>query len=137
MIIQVEDRTEVERLLSILNIGLCVALEQGTLSIEAAEQYFYSPYTLKKLQELGVSPQLLTVVHLGTELEDVESLLPEKLGESLAEMKELSFQILETLPATDVGQKWVQTMPMPQHLDTASNGKPTHAQPAKVYAAGT
>lgn len=137
MVIQVEDKTEVERFLAILNIGLCVALQQGALSIEAAEQYLYSPYTLEKLRELGVSSQSLAVVHLGTELEDVESLLPEKLDDSLAEMKERAFHILQTLPASPLGQKWVQTVPIPQQQDTPVNGKPAYIQPTKVYTAGT
>ncbi len=135
MVIEVEDKTEVERFLSILNLGLCVALEQGTLSIEAAEQYLYSPYTLEKLQQLGVSPELLQVVHLGTELEDVESLLTEKLDESLAEMKELSFKILQTLPASDAEQQWIQTQPLPNSLESSANGKPIATQPSKVYVA--
>lgn len=134
MIIQIEDKTEVERLLSILNVGLCAALAQGVLSIEAAEHYLYSPYTLETLQQLGVSPELLQVVHLGTELEDVESLLPEKLDESLVEMKELSFKILKTLPTPDAEQQWIQTKPASTSLESPTNGKPTTTQPAKVYA---
>jgi len=135
MVIQVEDKTEIERLLSILNIGLCVAIEQGTLSIETAEHYLYSPYTLEKLQELGVSPQLLQVVHLGTELEDVKSLLPEKLDESLAEMKDLSLEVLQTLSVTDADQQWVQIKPIIHPLESPTNGKPTSTQPSKSYAA--
>ena len=135
MVIEVEDKTEVERFLSILNLGLCVALEQGILSIEAAEQYLYSPYTLEKLQQLGVSPELLQVVHLGTELEDVESLLPEKLDESLAEMKELSFKILQALPASAAEQQWIQTEPLPNSLESSANGKSIAKQPSKVYVA--
>lgn len=133
MVIQVEDTTEVERLLSILNIGLCVALEQGTLSIEAAEHYLYSPYTLEKLQQLGVSSELLQVVHLGTELEDMQSLLPEKLEESLAEMKDLSLKILQALPTTDADPQWVQTKPSPHSLENPTNGKSTTKQPSKIY----
>ena len=105
------------------------------MSIEAAEQYLYSPYTLEKLQQLGVSPELLQVVHLGTELEDVESLLPEKLDESLAEMKELSFKILQTLPASAAEQQWIQTEPLPNSLESSANGKPIATQPSKVYVA--
>lgn len=63
LVIQVEDKTEIERLLSILSLGLCSALEQDALSIEAAERYLYSPYTLELLQEkLNISPEVLQVV---------------------------------------------------------------------------
>lgn len=134
MIIQIEDKAEIERLLSILNLGLCAALAQGVLSIEAAEHYLYSPYTLEMLQELDVSPKLLQVVHLGTELEDVESLLPEKLDESLAEMKQLSLEILRTLSATNPDRQWVQTKPIANALENLTNGKTTTARSATVYA---
>jgi hypothetical protein len=133
MAIQLEDKTEIERLLSLLSIGLCVAIEQGALPVQAAEDYLYSPYTIEKLQELGVSPQLMRLVHLGTELEDVESLLPEKLGESLAEMNCTALEILQALPATD--RKWVQTVSAINPQKNSVHGKPTLRQPAKVYPA--
>lgn len=135
MVIQVEDKTEIERLLSILSLGLCAALEQGALSIEAAERYLYSPYTLELLQKLNISPEVLQVVHLGTELEDVESLLPEKLGESLAEIKERSFKILQTLPNSAAEQQWIQPEPLPNSLESSANEKPIATQPSKVYVA--
>lgn len=135
MIIQAEDKTEIERLLSLLSIGLCVAIEQGALSITAAEDYLYNPYTLEKLQELGVSAQLRRVVHLGAELEDVASLLPERLAESLAEMKGAALEILQALPANAPGKQWVQTVPTTTQLENATNGKPTPTAQSKVYAA--
>jgi hypothetical protein len=137
MVMQIEDKTEVERLLSLLSIGLCVAIEHGALSIATAEDHLYSPYTLEKLQELGVSPHLKRVVHLGAELEDVESLLPEKLDESLAEIKQAALEILRTLPANSPGSHWVQTMPATDRLKNATNGKPTPAQQSKAYAASS
>ncbi|MEZ4865815.1 MAG: DUF3969 family protein [Caldilineaceae bacterium] len=134
MVIQLDNNTEIERLLAILNIGLCVALEQGALSIEAAERYLYTPYTLGKLEQLGISSQLLHIVHLGTELEDVESLLPEKLAESLAEIKQASLDILKILPVNESGQKWVQTKTNTAQVEAPTNGIPIQTQPTKVYA---
>lgn len=133
MLIQVEDKTEIERLLALLNIGLYVAMSQGALSIEAAEDYLYSPYTLEKLQELGVSPQAMRMVHLGTELEDIASLLPEKLAESLAEIQETALAILQTLPISGLVNQWVQTLPTVIQLENATNGKPKRMQQQKSY----
>ena len=135
MLIQVEDKTEIERLLAFLNIGLCVAIGQGALSIEAAEDYLYSPYTLEKLQELGVSLQAMRMVHLGTELEDIASLLPAQLDESLAEIQGAALAILQTLPASDPGNQWMQTVPTATQLENTTNGKPKRTQRQKAYAA--
>jgi len=135
MLIQVENKTEVERLLALLNIGLCVAIGQGALSIEAAEDYLYSPYMLEKLQELGVSPQAIRMVHLGADLEDIVSLLPEKLDESLAEIQGTALAILQTLPAIGLGNQWVQTVLTATQLENATTGKPKRTQRQKAYAA--
>ena len=135
MRIQVEDKTEIERLLAILQIGLCVALEQDILSIEDAERYVYSPYTLEKLEALGVSPQLQRLVQLGSELEDVASLLPEKLAESLAEIKQAALDILQDLPAETTDQKWVQSVSIAPRPVNATNGTPSPTRQEKVYAA--
>jgi hypothetical protein len=130
LVIQVADRTEIERLLAILHLGLCTAIEQGVLPITSAEDYLYSPYTLEQLETLGVSPQSLRLVHLGTELEDVASLLPEKLQESLVEIKQAALTLLQTLPYSPGAEhQWVQAMP------TATNGKLAPAPAVKIFAA--
>lgn len=135
MVIKVKDKTEIARLMSILNLGLCTAIEQGVLPIATAEDYFYSPYTLEKLEALGLSPQILRLVQLGTELEDIASLLPEKLAESLAEMKQAALEILQTLPAPDADQQWVQTTPITSHPVNATNGLPIPTRQTKIFAA--
>lgn len=135
MTIQIEDKTEIERLLALLHIGLCVAIEKGIVSVEAAEDYLYSPYTVEKLAELGISPQLRRLVQLGTELEDVASLLPEKLDESLVEMQQAALEILQTLPPHNPDQQWVQTVPITSRPAKATNGSPIPTRRAKVYAA--
>ncbi len=135
MTIQIEDKTEIERLLALLHIGLCVAIGQGILSIEAAEDYLYSPYTVEKLEELGVSPQLRRLVQFGCELEDVASILPKKLDESLAEMKQAALEILQALPPHNPDQQWVQTMPITPHPANTTNGLPIPTRRAKIYAA--
>jgi len=85
MLIQVEDKTEIERLLAFPNLGLCVAIGQGALSIEAAEDYLYSPYTLEKLQELSVSPRAMRMVHLKVDIcrkEGKQKIAPDRAEET-------------------------------------------------------
>lgn len=113
MVIQLQDKAEIERLISLINLGICAALENQALSIEEAEFYLYSPHTMEQLQELGVAQELIDVVHLGTELEDVKSLLPEKLSDSIAEIKVESIKLLKSLrsvsPNNFPKKKWIQT----------------------------
>jgi hypothetical protein len=113
MIIKLQDKTEIERLISLINLGICAALESQILSIEEAEFYLYSPHTMEQLKKLGVAQELIDVVHLGTELEDVKSLLPEKLSDSIAEIKAESIKFLKSLrsvPSKNFSRKkWIQT----------------------------
>jgi hypothetical protein len=113
MVIQLQDKTEIERLISLLNLGICAALESQVLSLEEAESYLYSPYTMEQLEKLGVAQELSALIHLGTELEDVKSLLPEKLSDSIAEIKGESIKVLKSLrSAPDQNickKKWIQT----------------------------
>ena len=112
LVIQLEDKSEIERLISIVNLGICTALESGILSIEEAESYLYSPYTMEQLEKLGVAQKLIDVVHLGTELEDIKNLLPDNFDQSLKEIKVETIEFLKSLtsnPSTPLPRKkWVQ-----------------------------
>lgn len=112
MVIQLQDKTEIERLNCIINLGICAAIKNGVLSIEEAEKYLYSLYTMEQLEKLGVAQDLIDVVHLGTELEDVKSLLPEKIQDSLEEIRVETIKFLQFLhsaPSNSLSRKkWVQ-----------------------------
>jgi hypothetical protein len=61
---------------------------------EEAERRLFNPKVLAQLTGLGLSESLLEIVHLGTELEDVQRLVPERLSESLAQMQTKSLAFL-------------------------------------------
>lgn len=112
LIVQLQEKAEIERLISIINIGICTALESGALSFEEAETYLYSPYTIEQLEKLGVAQKLIDLVHLGTELEDVKSLLPDKLNSSIEEIKVETIEFLKSLTSNSSTRfprkKWLQ-----------------------------
>jgi Protein of unknown function (DUF3969) len=113
VILRAIGKIEIERLLAILNLGICIAIENEVMSLEEAEFYLYSPYTLEQLQKMEVSQQLIDIIHLGTELEDIKTLLPEELNTSLSEIKVESIKFLKSLhsePSEKVfRKKWIQT----------------------------
>ena len=112
LIVQLQDKPEIERLISIINLGICTALESGVLTLEEAESYLYSPYTIEQLEKLGVAQKLIDLVHLGTELEDIKSLLPDKLDSSIEEIKVETIEFLKSLNSNSSNRfprkKWVQ-----------------------------
>lgn len=110
--IKVDGKREIELLISIINLGIYLALKEGLIGIEDAERYLYSPYTMSQLERLNIRQELIDIIHLGTELEDVQSLLPEKLGDSLEEIKQETIKTMHLLaenpsknPST---KKWIQ-----------------------------
>lgn len=98
MIIDVDSPPEIECLVAILSLGLCTALENKSMTILEAQGYLFSPYTMSLLQRVKASADLVKLVHLGTELEDFESILPSRLPSRLNTMKTLAFSILQSLP---------------------------------------
>lgn len=98
----IKGKNETERIISIFIIGLLTGLEKGLISIEEAEGYVFSPYSIERLEELGVSSKLIEIINSGCELEDIESLIPEKLLENIKMLKEQSISILATIPSPEL-----------------------------------
>ncbi|MGK7878257.1 MAG: DUF3969 family protein [Xenococcaceae cyanobacterium] len=112
LMIQLEDKAEIERLISLISLGICAALKKGIVNLEAAESYLYSPYTIEQLKSLEVDQELIDLIHLGTELEDVESLIPEKLSDSICEIEVGTLKFLQSLCSGSSNdrsrKKWIQ-----------------------------
>ena len=109
MFIEVESREEIDCLVAVLSLGLCMALEGGQLTINEANNYLFSPYSRSVLQEIRAGAEAVHVVDLGTWLEDYESMLPERLPERLNDMKLHSLSILQSLPKSEEGkEKWLK-----------------------------
>ena len=84
-----------------MSLGLCAAIAANSLTIAEAEVALFNPGVLAQLEALGVGQELRDIVHLGTELEDVVSLAPERLGESVAEIQTLALEFLRSLGRRD------------------------------------
>jgi Protein of unknown function (DUF3969) len=93
---QLDDRSEISQLVAVMSLGLCTAIAGGSVTIEEAERRLFNPKILAQLRGLGLTEALLEIIHLGTELEDVQSLMPDKLAESLTQMQEKSLIFLQT-----------------------------------------
>ncbi|RKZ57096.1 MAG: hypothetical protein DRR08_19930 [Candidatus Parabeggiatoa sp. nov. 2] len=58
-----------ERLVTVLSLGLSVAIKNQVIEIDGAEQLLYSPLTI--LNELGIDQQIINLMRAGTELENL------------------------------------------------------------------
>ncbi len=97
IVLRLEDKTEIEQWVATMSLGICAAIVGGSLSIAEAETRLFNPHTLEQLETLGLALDLIEIVHLGTELEDVQSLIPERLSESLTEIEAKALAFLNSI----------------------------------------
>lgn len=80
---------EVEYFISITLLGVIEAILNKRMNIDEAEKILFSPSVASNLEKIGIDHSIIQAIWLGTELEDVYSLIPEKLNESLLEIKNI------------------------------------------------
>ncbi len=59
-----------------------MSLRDGHMSIEEVERFFL-PWVVKAIKELNIDCQIVELIELGCELEDINSLLPERLEDNI------------------------------------------------------
>ncbi len=98
--LRITDNDDVNKTLGILEIGILTALESKIISIDEAEELLFNRYNSRVLQESGVNQTIVEVIELGCELEDVKDLIPYKLENEIAELKQKVMDMLITLKKT-------------------------------------
>ncbi len=93
--------TQIERMLCQLCIGVLNSLLKKEISIREAEQLVFSPFTHEYLKEFRLSKDLIDIIHRGCELEDIESLLPEKFDDVVNELIAKTYSVVKQLPEID------------------------------------
>ena len=76
-----------EKILLIEILGCLEALEKKVVSIDEIEKFIFSPRTIRLLREKKCNEAIISIVEQGCELEDYDSLIPEKLMNRIMEMK--------------------------------------------------
>lgn len=103
-------KTDASIMLLVCIIGLLDSLESGILAIEECEQYLFSPYTLEVLRKKGIDKRILDIVQLGTELEDIESLLPDELENEIKGLHDSAKKVLKEIKPKGIfygDEKWL------------------------------
>jgi hypothetical protein len=109
VLIDAEGAQDAEQLIALLCIGVCVALKNGSMSLNEAENRIFSPYTMSALERLGVSERAIELIQMGTELEDVESLRPSRLTAAIDELSHKACDLLNGMSPRPVPcERWVK-----------------------------
>lgn len=100
-------KERIEKLLLINILGTLEALKNKKITINESETNIFTPYTFFTLEKKGINKKIIDLIHEGCELEDVESLRPEKLDEVIEELKQRTLNLLGEYEE-DNKQIWVQ-----------------------------
>ncbi|MFS0656878.1 DUF3969 family protein [Bacillus sp. 179-C3.3 HS] len=84
-----------DKIVAMQILGVMTALKEGLITIEEAEKVIFSPRHMDLFKANGGSEELLNLIHLGTELEDVESVIPHELEASIEEIYVLCIRFLK------------------------------------------
>jgi len=106
--------TQLERLIGLVAIGLSVALEEDHLSPDEAAHLLFSPATMRLLEGQDADRSLVSLVHDGTEVDDVSRLAPEGLSPLLAKIRKAGLATLKTADTYDFQEtKWLEILLSP------------------------
>lgn len=84
-----------EKMILVTIMGVLESIKLGGISVDEAEKIVFSPYIVKKLNEKGCNKKIVKIVEKGCELEDIESIIPEKFDQVIDEMKQETKKALQ------------------------------------------
>ncbi len=90
-----------EKKLLITFIGMVDALAEGALTVDEANMYLFSPRIVEKLKKEGYASKIISLFEQGCEIEDIQSLLPDRLQKILFDLKEEALQYLAEYETVD------------------------------------
>lgn len=99
--ITLKDRTEIEKMLLVMALGMLDSLEQGALTFEQAYRLLLRPYVSQYLEEYGSQKEILVFFNNLCMLEDVARLVPEKLNISINSSRQEAVNLLKNIPISE------------------------------------
>jgi hypothetical protein len=95
-----------EKVLVISILGILDALYEKKITIIESQKYLFSPYIAQKLISLNCKKEIVELVEKGCELEDVASLIPDKLDEIINKLREETLLQLDEIVKYEK-EKWL------------------------------
>ncbi|MGN0403396.1 MAG: DUF3969 family protein [Acetatifactor sp.] len=84
-----------EKIILLSIIGSLEAIKEGTATIDEIEKFIFSPHMYKIMKEKNYNEKILCFVEKGCELEDIYSIIPEKMAEVVDHMKREALLLLK------------------------------------------
>lgn len=91
----------VEKIVSLLSLGICQAIKHEVLSVAEAERLLYTPATMEIINRIGANKRVSNLIHQGCELEDVLKLVPDAFPEALSKLEQDALNSLQNTKNID------------------------------------
>lgn len=87
-----------EKIILISLIGVFETLLTNCLSIDEAKKFLFSPHMIKNLRTQNCCDKIIAILEEGCELEDIASLIPDKLYKTINDLKQRTIDIAREYP---------------------------------------
>ena len=84
-----------EKIILLAIVGNLEAIKKGGITIDEAEKFLFSPHMINKLRAQMCDEKIVEIITKGCELEDISSLIPEKLNDVINELMEESISLIK------------------------------------------
>lgn len=89
-----------EKVILVILLGLLDGISNNVLTIEECEKILFSPYIAIRLKQNNFDEEIITIINECCELEDIESLIPDKLEENIHSIKKRVLCLLKNITMT-------------------------------------
>lgn len=93
LLIRINDESYAQTYVAIFMLGLLESIEKGNISIEDSMWLLFGPGEIDIFKPF--MPELSNAIHLGTELEDVASIIPNKLEDAIEEIRQKAYGMIK------------------------------------------
>lgn len=97
-----------DKIVLIVMLGTLEALKTNKITTSEAELVIFSPWALELFSDVGIDRKIIEVVQKGCFLEDIESLMPDKLAKEIDDLQEEALDLMgkcdEILPYGSYGK---------------------------------
>lgn len=87
-----------EKIVLISLAGVLEALKREQISIDEAEKFLFSPHMITRLQKNNCDKRILDILERGCELEDIASLMPDRLMKTIDDLEGMVFELMKIYP---------------------------------------
>lgn len=85
-----------EKMLLIAIVGNMESIKNKGITIDEAEKFLFCPHVVNKLKTKKCNEKIIELIEKGCELEDIYSLIPEKLDETINEIEQEALRLMKT-----------------------------------------